>query len=75
MGKVSRGVKITVQAYKEAVQKDVALPAQDAALRQIAGLEAGGARLLECEYGPLNPDSTGSETARLASTTGLRNRA
>jgi hypothetical protein len=59
----ARGVRVTLQAYKEAVQKDVALPAQDAVLRQIAGLEASGARLLECEYGPLNPDSTGSETA------------
>ncbi|HEX5046732.1 MAG TPA: hypothetical protein VFX89_06385 [Gammaproteobacteria bacterium] len=59
----ARGVKITLAAYRSAVSKDVALPAQEAVLRQIAGLESSGAALLECEYGPLNPDSTGFETA------------
>src|SRR5262245_28224387 len=59
----ARGVKITVDAFRSAVSKDVALPAQEAVLRQIASLESSGAALLECEYGPLNPDSTGFETA------------
>lgn len=54
--------KITQQAYSTAVQIDVALPAQEPALRQIADLEARGAQLVDCEYGPTNPDSTGSQT-------------
>src|SRR5262249_2378179 len=55
-------VKINQQNYRSAVQSDVAIPAQDAVLRQIADLESRGAQLLQCEYGPTNPDSTGSQT-------------
>ncbi|MEP6601552.1 MAG: hypothetical protein ABJB49_07035 [Nitrospirota bacterium] len=52
---------VTQQAWQAAVSNDVSLAAQEQALRQIAGLEARGAQLYDCEYGPTNPDSTGSE--------------
>src|SRR5262249_17018378 len=55
-------VKISAQNYRSAVQNDVPIPAQEPVLRQIADLEARGAQLLQCEYGPTNPDSTGSQT-------------
>ncbi len=50
------------QALESTVSKDVELPAQPEALRQIGDLEARGAQLSDCQYGPTNPDSTGSET-------------
>ena len=36
--------------------------AQPSLSRQIRDLESRGAQLYDCEYGPTNPDSTGSET-------------
>src|SRR5262249_13738367 len=57
--------KITEQDYKSTVEKDVALPAQQQVLRQIATLESRGAQLVRCQYGPTNPDSTGSQTLTL----------
>jgi hypothetical protein len=56
--------KITQQSYRSIVEKDLALPAQAEAMRQIASLESRGAQLVDCEYGPTNPDSTGSQTLR-----------
>lgn len=57
-----RAARITAQTYRSVVEKDVALPAVAATMQQLAALEARGAQLLECEYGPLNPDSTGFQT-------------
>jgi hypothetical protein len=57
-----RTVRVTAQVYQKAVEQSVPLPARDAALRQLAVLEARGAQLVECEYGPMNPDSTGFQT-------------
>ena len=56
--------KITQQSYSSAIEKDVALPLMEEAKRQIANLESRGAQLVDCEYGPTNPDSTGSQTLR-----------
>lgn len=58
-------VRITQQQYREAVERDVALPAQPQALSQLAALEARGAQFIQCEYGPTRPDSTGRETLAL----------
>jgi hypothetical protein len=55
-------VAVNRQALESTVSKDVELPAQPQALRQIGDLEARGAQLSDCEYGPTNPDSTGSDT-------------
>ncbi|HZF28096.1 MAG TPA: hypothetical protein VE907_03190, partial [Gammaproteobacteria bacterium] len=57
-----RTVRVTAQAYQKAVEQSVPLPVRDAAIRQLAALEARGAQLVECEYGPMNPDSTGFQT-------------
>jgi len=59
--KQSIGV-VTEQVWQAAVSNDVSLAVQEQALRQIRDLEARGAQLYDCEYGPTNPDSTGSET-------------
>ncbi|TLY16521.1 MAG: hypothetical protein E6K67_09450 [Nitrospirae bacterium] len=53
---------VTQQAWQAAVSNDVSLAVQEQALRQIRDLESRGAQLYDCEYGPTNPDSTGSET-------------
>lgn len=50
------------QAFETAVSKDMELPAQSPAMRQLGDIEARGAQVSDCEYGPTNPDSTGSET-------------
>ena len=55
-------VPVTQQAWQAAVSNDVSLAVQEQALRQIRDLEARGAQLYDCEYGPTYPDSTGSET-------------
>jgi hypothetical protein len=55
-------MKVSAQTYRSTVLNDVAIPAQEPVLRQIADLEARGAQLVQCEYGPTNPDSTGSQT-------------
>jgi len=55
-------VAVTQQAWQPAVSNDVSLAVQEQALSQIRDLEAKGAQLYDCEYGPTNPDSTGSET-------------
>jgi hypothetical protein len=55
-------VAVNRQALESTVLKDVELPAQPQALRQIVDVEARGGQLSDCEYGPTNPDSTGSET-------------
>jgi hypothetical protein len=58
-------VRITQRQYAAAVERDVALPAQPQAMSQIAALESRGAQLINCEYGPTRPDSTGSQTLTL----------
>lgn len=55
-------VAVNRQALEAAVVKEMELQTQPQALRQIGDLEARGAQLSDCEYGPTNPDSTGSET-------------
>ena len=53
---------VTQQTWEAAVRNDVSLAVQEQALGQIRDLESRGAQLYDCEYGPMNPDSTGSET-------------
>ena len=53
---------VNKQAFETAVSKDMELPAQSQAMRQLGDIEARGAQVSDCEYGPTNPDSTGSET-------------
>jgi hypothetical protein len=55
-------VAVKRQAFEPEVLKDMELQTQPQALRQISDLETRGAQLSDCEYGPTNPDSTGSET-------------
>jgi len=55
-------VGVTQQAWQGAVSNDVSLAVQEQVLQQIRDLEARGAELYDCEYGPTYPDSTGSET-------------
>jgi hypothetical protein len=55
-------VAVNRQALEPAVLKEMELQTQPQALRQISDLEARGAQFSDCEYGPMNPDSTGSET-------------
>src|SRR5207249_1099934 len=55
-------VAVNRQALEAAVVKEMELQTQPQALRQIGDVEARGGQLSDCEYGPTNPDSTGSET-------------
>jgi hypothetical protein len=55
-------VPVNRQALEGTVVKEMELQTQPQALRQISDLETRGAQLSDCEYGPTNPDSTGSET-------------
>jgi len=55
-------VAVNRQALEAAVVKEMELQTQPQALLQIDDVEARGGQLSDCEYGPSNPDSTGSET-------------
>ena len=48
--------------FRPSIEQDVELPAQPVATRQVTDLETRRATYLDCVYGPLNPDSTGSTT-------------
>lgn len=48
--------------FRASIADDVELPAQSAATKQVTDLEARHVTYLDCVYGPLNPDSTGSAT-------------
>jgi len=53
-------VPVRIADWRTAVEQDVELPAQPRVDQQFADLEARGATYLDCVYGPLNPDSTGT---------------
>jgi hypothetical protein len=55
-------VAVNRQVLEAAVVKEMELQTQPQALRQIGDVEARGGQFSDCEYGPTNPDSTGSET-------------
>ena len=46
--------------FRPSIEQDVELPAQPVATRQVTDLETRRATYLDCVYGPLHPDSTGS---------------
>jgi hypothetical protein len=48
--------------FRASIEQEVELPAQPAATRQVTDLETRRATYLDCVYGPLNPDGTGSTT-------------
>lgn len=48
--------------FLASIEQDVELPAQPVATKQATDLETRRATYLDCVYGPLNPDSTGSTT-------------
>jgi hypothetical protein len=52
--------RITRAHFQQAVDKNVSLRARARVLAQLDQLEAGGAQLRRCAYGPTSPDGTGS---------------
>ena len=53
-------VPVRIADWRTAVEQNVELHMESRAEKQFADLEARGATYLDCVYGPLNPDSTGT---------------